>query len=619
VDRQLIPPPTMVPPKAAAPSRAQQNANMTSHSPPNDSATKSSETREYDIILRAFFPTPSEPTKFNPIPAMTQLLRSMLKDEPSLVLRTANNDQQIVLATMPIPTNKSEFQKFFKVSTTRIFTRNKSNVCIGCNILSNRTLGNIKFQSQQNHLLAWLKQAQVFLESDQLGTERPTTIGYITKIATDITNLKNFRDHLANQLLLIKIDPETAISLAPHLKQAQLDVMSNGDEYVPILPEFELYRTCLSHGRDPTKITTDVVGIKSAPKDAKLLGKFFTRLAAETSDDQRDGVFLPKGAMNLIGPTTYAQVLTTNNHFLNQVATIPVNLELNAWHAIIDPTDTSENHPISLHDHLLRQPWFLRLESVTRNKCLLVTNKSNLPTARAWIDAHLEGMVRKSIPPGIDPPLSLLPRRLDNPVYTAAGQSYADILKKQFSVASDSTTTTTNLRPPKKRQATVIDYDSDQSADATPFAKQANPQKPTATDPGYATELSSLKTEISQLKVIITTAVPAPNTKVDYAAELQTIKTELATLRNLVTSAVEQMTRVVAPITPHTSPAPVREMEIDDDHPKDRSKETTSAISDLISELKNDIANIASEMREKFQAIRALPQPIPFQLTPYPT
>jgi len=210
--------------------------------------------------------------------------------------------------------------------------------------------------------------------------------------------------------MLIEMDTETAISLAPHLKQAQLEAMSNGDEYIPILPEFELYRTRISHGSDPTKITTDVIGIKSTPKDAKLLGEFFTRLAAETSNDHRDGIFVPKGAMNQLGSTTYAQVLTANNLFLNQVATIPVNLELNAWYAIIDPNDNSGTNPISLHDHLLRQPWFLRLESVTHTKCLLVTNKSNLPEARAWIDANLETMVRKSIPPGSDPPSSLLPR-----------------------------------------------------------------------------------------------------------------------------------------------------------------------------------------------------------------
>jgi len=437
------PPSTMAPPEAAASSRAQQQASTTPHRPPNTPATKNIVTREYELTLRAFFPTPSEPTKFNPIPPMTQLLRTMLKDESSLVLCTPDNDKQIILDTMPIPTSKLEFKQFFTVSTTRTINKNQSNVCIGCTILSNRTLGKIKFNSQNNHLLAWLKQAQVFLESDSLGTERPTTIGYMTKIATDIVHLTNLRDHLANQLMLIEIDADTVVSLAPHLKQEQLDAMSNGDEFVPILPNFELYRTRISQGRDPNKITTDVIGIKCAPPDAKLLGEFFTRSATETSNDHRDGVFLPRGAATLLGSTTYAQVMKDNNFFLTQVATIPVNLEYNAWFAIIDPNETSEDAPISINDHLLRQPWFLRIESVAHHKCLLVINKSNLPEARAWIDANLEPMVRKSIPPDIDPPSSTLPRRLNKPIYTTAGQTYADILKKQFSLVTDSTATAT--------------------------------------------------------------------------------------------------------------------------------------------------------------------------------
>ncbi len=193
--------------------------------------------------------------------------------------------------------------------------------------------------------------------------------------------------------MLIEIDTETAVSLALHLKQAQLEAMLNGDDYVPILPDFKLYRMHISHGQDPTKITTDVVGIKCAPKDAKLLHKFFTHLAAETSHDHRDGVFLPKGTASLLGPTTYAQVLKDNNFFLTQLATIPINLEYNTWFAIIDPNTTSEEAPISLHDHLLHQPWFLYIKLVAHNKCLLVTNKTNLPEARAWIDANLELMV----------------------------------------------------------------------------------------------------------------------------------------------------------------------------------------------------------------------------------
>jgi len=324
-------------------------------------------------------------------------------------------------------------------------------VCIGCHVLSNRTLGNIKFQSTDSHLLAWLKKEHIFAEADSLGINRPITIGYFTKIAPELTHLTNFREDLINQLLLIDIDATTAVKLAPHLKEAQIDAMSNGDDYVPILPNFEVYWTRLSHGQELSQIKTEVLGIKCEPHDAKLLGGFLMRMASETSTDHCNGIFLPKGAAYLLGPQMYAQVLKENNFFLSTVATIPVNLEYAAWFAIIDPKQTSETEPISLHGHLLRQPWFLRIKSVARNKCFIVTTRPSLPDACAWIDANLELMIWKSIPPGIDPPSSQLPCRLDKPVYLATSHTDADILKKQFSLAPNaSSTVNDNTCPPHK-------------------------------------------------------------------------------------------------------------------------------------------------------------------------
>jgi len=356
----------MAPPAAANLSRADSTARTPPNDPKAPPTTKNSVTREFDLALRAFFPTPTAPAKFNPITNMRQLLRIMIKDESSLVLRTASNDKQILLASDSIPTGESEFKKFFKVTTLRNDKQGKSHVCIGCHVLSDRSLGNIKFHSADNNLLDWLKKEHVFLESDSLGIDRPVTVGHFVKISPDFTHLPNFRDHLVNQLTLIDIDVETALNLAPHLKEEQLDAMTNGDEYVPILPNFEIYKTKLSHGREPNQVTTEVLGVKGAPRDAKLLSEFFTRLASDTCNDHRDGIFLPKGAVHQLGMQTYDQVLRDNNLFLDQVATIPVNLEYAAWFAVIDPHATAENDPISLNEHLLRKPWFQRLESAGR-------------------------------------------------------------------------------------------------------------------------------------------------------------------------------------------------------------------------------------------------------------
>ena len=154
----------------------------------------------------------------------------MLKDEPSLVLCNATNDKQIDLASTSVPTSENEFKKYFKVSTTRNEKQNQTHVCIGCYVLSDRTLSSIKFRSKEGHLLAWLKKTCIFIESDSLGIDRPVTIGHFTKIDSTLTHLAHFRDHLTSLLMLVDIDADTAVNLAPHLKSEQLDAMTNGDD-----------------------------------------------------------------------------------------------------------------------------------------------------------------------------------------------------------------------------------------------------------------------------------------------------------------------------------------------------------------------------------------------------
>jgi len=590
--------------EAATPSRVNPTAQNAYTTTTTRSAEKNLVTREFDLAIRAFFPTPTAPAKFNPTSAMSHLLRTMLKDEPSLVLRTPTNDQQIVLETTPLPTGEKAFKQYFCVSTPRAERSNTTHVCIGCHVLSNRSLGSIKFHSSDSNLLTWLKKAKVFIEADSLGTERPITIGYFTKIDPSITHLANYREHLTNQLMLIEMDAETALDLAPHLKTTQLEAMSNGDEFTAILPPFELYKTRLSHGRDLTKITTEVIGVKGTPKDAKLLGEFFARMATELGNDARDGVFVPKGAVHLLGIETYARVLHDNSLFLDSIATIPVNMEYAAWFALIDPNNTNDNEPISIHDHLLRQPWFLRIESVARTKCFIVTTKPNLPVARAWIDEHLQPFIRKSIPEGIDPPSSCLPRRLDKPTYTKTSQSYADILKRQFSLAPNpSQATIVATRPPRKRQATIFDFDSATDYPPLDTTEKTNSSStmnaaainaaPTATaTPDITAALLELKTEITTMKMNMPPQHTTP--AIDYAAELVALKQDLQSLRNFITIAVEQLKTEIASI--HADPVS-HEMETMETDTDQSLTATKPDISDLIADLKQDMATVAIEMR----------------------
>jgi len=158
------PPSTMAPPEAAAPPTADQPPRTPSPTTPARPATKSLVTRDIDLTIRAFFPSPPAPAKFNPTSAMNHLLRTMLKDEPSLVLRNVTNDKQIVLASEQLPTGEKAFKQFFHVSTPRAERQQTTHVCIGCRVLSNRTLANIKFHSPESHLLTWLKKQRSSLK-----------------------------------------------------------------------------------------------------------------------------------------------------------------------------------------------------------------------------------------------------------------------------------------------------------------------------------------------------------------------------------------------------------------------------------------------------------------------
>jgi len=353
--------------------------------------------------------------------------------------------------------------------------------------------------------------------------------------------------------------------------------MSSGDEYILDLPDFEIYWTRLTHGREPTQVSTKVLGVKTAPKDAKLLGEFLTRLASATNNDPHDGIFIPKGAGYVLGPSTYEHIMRENNFFLTTVATIPVNLEYEAWFAVIDPNQTSESKPVSLHDHLMWKPWFLWIESIAKNKCLVLTTKSNLPEAREWLDTNLEAMIRKSIPQGIDPPSSSLPRRLDKPLPSETSQTYAEILKKQFSLASMTPPDTANNRPPRKRQAAaILDYDSDRS------------------DAALATVTSTATNQSGRMSSQSTT------TPIDYAAKLKSLKQEIADLRSIVTAAVEQIKSAIASNpTPCTSTS--NDMDTATDMATNNPRQSVLEIQDCVNDLKHDIAAFVIETKAFFQ------------------
>jgi len=116
---------------------------------------KESVERTHSFTIRAYFPPPSN-TKFNPVMKMRALLVELLKSEPSIVVVHLTNTTQIVLSKDKIPTNEEEFKKFFAITTDMRAATNKQHIIIGCKLLSERTLKEIKFDKAKPQFMEWL-------------------------------------------------------------------------------------------------------------------------------------------------------------------------------------------------------------------------------------------------------------------------------------------------------------------------------------------------------------------------------------------------------------------------------------------------------------------------------
>jgi len=204
----------------------------------------------------------------------------------------------------------------------------------------------------------------------------------------------------------------------------------------------------------------------------------------------------------------------------------------------------------------------------------------------------LEQLIRQSIPAGINPPSTHLPRRLDKLTYSATSHTYADILKKTISSAAPHTeTATTNNRPPRKRQATLIDYDLDGSTAITAVPNITNHNTATSTPTSQAS---------------------SP----DYAVELLSLKAEILSLRNIISEAVEQFKSAIASIPTPSPASPHAAMSSAMETDTDQSIATTSEITNMIMDLKHDISTVQLEMRAKFQHLATISPAIQLKGTP---
>jgi len=192
------------------------------------------------FTIRVYFPPPRANTKFNPISSMRSFFSKVLKYEPTLIIANQTKTEQIDLAKSPLPTNEDDFKKYFVVTTDNRAGLHKHHLIIGCNILSKRTFRDIKVDKTKPQLLEWMKKEKIFVESDNLGFSKTTTIGYLMQLHPDFTNHTTLTALLHSALKDIVIDAKVAVELDPTLKTLQQQAQANGDFFNPEIPPFEV-------------------------------------------------------------------------------------------------------------------------------------------------------------------------------------------------------------------------------------------------------------------------------------------------------------------------------------------------------------------------------------------
>jgi len=172
--------------------------------------------------------------------------------------------------------------------------------------------------------------------------------------------------------------------------------------------------------------------------------------------DTRFGVFLPSGAVHMVGVEAYKKLLCDNNEFLQTITTVPLG---DFPHELLDiPFSNDRSTDIdarTLYDTMLNQTWCLSVEkTTTTNKILLVTTKGQVLDARAWTDNSLPEIYQQHLADKLDVTTlpQMTPRRLDKPVITSAATQYADKLKIRSTYVSATAAQSPQFnRPPKHR------------------------------------------------------------------------------------------------------------------------------------------------------------------------
>ena len=288
---------------------------------------------EVDTELRIVFELPRQPrTTFNPAIGVKNLLAEWIRHDPDIAIHSLDTDDLLYPAHDPMPMKEADFKEFFFVHPTpkRPIYRNK--VTVGCRILSNKTITELKKSTLEDHtMMEWLTNNHVYLEVDSLGRETIRTIGYFFNVHPRITHKTSFKANIRDVLEqvsitkdeVIKLDSRAQFHYEPEDEEELYDGNDANNDGNPYVPPFELFISPVGYGTGTTRVATRTIGIKTNVMHGNLLHELLLRMATNKTDNPLLK-YVPVGMANTLGPEAYKQLIRSNNAYLTSLATIPV-------------------------------------------------------------------------------------------------------------------------------------------------------------------------------------------------------------------------------------------------------------------------------------------------------
>jgi len=150
-------------------------------------------------------------------------------------------------------------------------------------------------------------------------------------------------------------------------------------------------------------------------------------------NEKKIGMFIPTGAVHLIGAEAYTNLLCTNNEFLQSITTILMgDFQHDTLKIPFSLDKDMDINQMNLLKFISEQPWCISVEkSLTPNKVIFVTTKGQIQAAQKWADDVFPDLYKQHIADKIDVTMlqQITPRCLDKLTVTEASQTYADKLK----------------------------------------------------------------------------------------------------------------------------------------------------------------------------------------------